>query len=148
MKFVASGGSILALAAAITHLSLAVAAQQLALVRSAGLSPWKGGGFGMFAAVDGLAWRKLRVWVEAPGRHEELELPPSLAELGAKAAVLPSPARLAGLAQAVAAREQRKGRAVSRVRIEVHATDFDPASLAANRRRLARHVHEAETGRP
>ena len=39
---------------------LSVAAVQLVLVRSAGLTPWKGGGFGMFAAVDGGAVRILK----------------------------------------------------------------------------------------
>ena len=37
---------------AVPLLLIGVAARQITLVRAAGLSPWHGGGFGMFASID------------------------------------------------------------------------------------------------
>ena len=42
------------------------------LARTAGLSPWKGGGFGMFSTTDDAGRRRVRVFVSAPERSEEI----------------------------------------------------------------------------
>ena len=47
-------------------LLLAVAGAQMTLARTAGLSPWKGGGFGMFSTTDDAGRRRVRVFVSAP----------------------------------------------------------------------------------
>src|SRR5262245_2192837 len=57
---------------------LAVAVTQVVLARVADLSPWKGGGFGMFATNDGAAFRYVRLFVDAPGRSEETHVTESL----------------------------------------------------------------------
>jgi hypothetical protein len=57
-------------------LLVAVAALQMSLALTAQLSPWKGGGFGMFASNDGLPFREVRVLISAPTRSEELTVPP------------------------------------------------------------------------
>jgi hypothetical protein len=44
-----------------TALLLLVACAQMILTRTDHLSPWKGGGFGMFASVDGLPFRWVRL---------------------------------------------------------------------------------------
>ena len=123
-------------------LLVAVAATQMALSLTAGLSPWKGGGFGMFASNDGLTFRQVRVFVAAPSRSEEILVPPSLVHDAAVAATFPRPQALEALAQSIAARERRYGRDVETVRVEVSRTVFSP-TLEATRapvRTLTVHV--------
>jgi hypothetical protein len=115
------------LAVALPSLVLAgVAGTQMLLARTAGLSPWKGGGFGMFASVDGMPFRQVRIFVAAPARSEELDIPPSLEDAAARAATFPHRAALEALAWRVAARERRHVREADTVRIEVWRADFSP----------------------
>ena len=67
-----------------------VATTQIVLTQVTMLSPWKGGGFGMFSTLDGRPFRYVRMFVRAPERSEELAVPPSLEELAASAEILPS----------------------------------------------------------
>jgi hypothetical protein len=113
-------------------LLLTVAATQMTLAWTSDLSPWKGGGFGMFASVDGTPFRAVRIFVSAPDRSEELVVPASLEEAAARAATFPHRRALARLARQVAARERRHGREVDTVRIEVWRADYS-ASLDATR---------------
>jgi len=115
---------------------LVVAARQVVLTHTAGLSPWKGGGFGMFSTSDDAGHRQLRIFVSAPGRSEELAIPPSLEDDAGRAAVLPSDARLSRLAQQVVDRERRHQRPVDAVRIEAWRTVYAPGTLAATRQLL------------
>src|SRR5262249_14343881 len=103
---------------------VAVALMQIFLTYRTGLTPWKGGGFGMFATTDGTGFRYVRLFVDAPDRSEELEVPPSLEDLADRAQALPSTVQLDRLARATAAREQRKSRPVETVRVEVWRVDF------------------------
>jgi hypothetical protein len=121
----------------------AVAVRQIHLVRTADLPPWKGGGFGMFSTTDGLADRRLRIVVTGPGRAEQIEVPPRLLKIAAKAALLPDEARLEGLARAIAADEREAGRPVETIDIEVLTTRYAPKTLYAEERSLARHHHRA-----
>ena len=113
-----------------------VAITQVLLAKTADLSPWKGGGFGMFATTDGTAFRHVRIFVEAEGRSEELEIAPSQEFSAACAELFPSNRMLGSLAQAVVKREQRYRRPVKTVRIEVFRTEFRPISLDATDRPL------------
>jgi len=106
-------------------LLVVVALTQILLVRSAHLSPWKGGGFGMFASIDGLAFRAVRIQVDAPQRSEQLAVPPSLQHFADAAATLPTCGSLERLAQGVITRERRLGRAVDRVRVEVWRASYE-----------------------
>jgi hypothetical protein len=112
------------------------AAVQILLAQVADLSPWKGGGFGMFASLDHPPFRGIDIVVEAPDRSETLEISPSLEEPAARAATFPSDRRLTQLAKAVVAREQRRGQPVETVKLEVWRHQFDPDSLRATERRL------------
>ena len=67
-------------------LLLAVAGAQVTLTRTAGLSPWKGGGFGMFSTTDDAGRRWVRVFVSAPERSEEIAIAPSLEDAAKRAA--------------------------------------------------------------
>jgi hypothetical protein len=117
-----------------------VASGQIALTYLTPLSPWKGGGFGMFATLDGRPFRYVRMFVRAPERSEELAVPSSLEELAASAEILPSDQRLERLARAVVAREHRRGRPVEEVRLDVWRVEFGAGSLAPSDRLLRRYV--------
>ena len=116
-----------------------VAATQIVLTETQGLSPWKGGGFGMFSTLDGRPFRYVRIFVRAPERSEELAVPPSLEELAASAEILPSDLQLERLARGVIAREQRRGRPADEVRIDLWRVDFAVGSLAPRDRLLRRY---------
>ena len=120
-----------------------VAATQIALTQVAMLSPWKGGGFGMFATLDGRPFRYARLFVRAPERSEELTVPPSLEDLTASAEILPGNAQLDRLARAVIARERRRGRPADEVRIEVWRVEFAAGSLMPRERLLRAHEYRA-----
>lgn len=119
-----------------------VAGTQIFLVKAAGLTAWKGGGFGMFSTLDDAPHRTIRVVVEAPSRSEEAELAPSLDDDVARALTLPSRYRLVRLAEAVAARERRYQRAVTRVRITVWRHDVDRATLGFTPVVLREYTHD------
>jgi hypothetical protein len=102
-----------------TVLLLAVASAQMILARTSLLSPWKGGGFGMFASVDGAPFRWVRVYVDGPDRSEELAVPESLADRAHRVATWPHSRAVRGFANAVIAREKRHRRPVETVRIEI-----------------------------
>ena len=115
---------------------IVVSIVQVFLAKTASLSPWKGGGFGMFATTDGTAFRHVRIFVEAKERSVELEIAPSQEMAAAGAQLFPSDRLLTRLAQTVVSRERRYGRPVETVRIEVWRTEFSPGSLDATNRLL------------
>ncbi len=106
-------------------LLIVVAVAQIILAKTADLSPWKGGGFGMFATIDGTAFRHMRIVVEAPGRSEQLDIAPSQEIITARSALFPSERFLLKTAKAVAARERRYERPVETVTIEVWRADYN-----------------------
>ena len=68
-----------------------VAAIQVALVRGAGLSPWSGGGFGMFSTLDHGSRRHLHAFIVRPGLRREVLPPAALADEVKRALTLPIP---------------------------------------------------------
>jgi hypothetical protein len=119
-----------------TALLLTVAVTQILLTRTADLSPWKGGGFGMFATTDGTAFRYVRLFVDAPERSEELTVPQSLENAALRAQLFPSDHFLLRLGEATAVRERRQGRSVSSVRVEVWKIEFSNRPLRSTERKL------------
>jgi hypothetical protein len=120
-----------------TVLLLIVALTQILLTRTGDLSPWKGGGFGMFATTDGTAFRYVRLFVEAPARSEELTIPASLEDAALRAQLFPSDRFLFRLGEAAAMRERRQKRSVSSVRVEVWKIEFtNGAPLRSTERKL------------
>jgi hypothetical protein len=118
-------------------LLMAVASVQVVLTRASGLSPWKGGGFGMFSTTDDSGRRRVKVFVSAPDRSEEIVITPSLEDAAARAMMLPSDDRLTRLARRVIERERRYDRPVHTVRIETWRVVYAPDTLRATLR-LAR----------
>jgi hypothetical protein len=118
-----------------------VAVIQIALSRTADLTPWKGGGFGMFATLDHGAYRGIDIVVDAPDRSEALEVPESLETAVARAAAYPADWLMRALGEGVAAREKRHQRPVSRVTLRVWRTDFDRETLHPSERPLRTFVY-------
>ena len=108
-------------------LLVAVAASQLILAHTAELSPWVGGGFGMFASTDGRGARHLHVVELRTGIERELYPTEELADLVRRARSLPTDGNLRALALALA-EPSRRDESVS-VRVEVWRTRFDPRTL-------------------
>src|SRR5262245_56561166 len=120
------------------------AAIQMLLVQYGGLSPWKGGGFGMFATLDHTPFRGVDIVVEALDRSESVEISPSLEFEAARAATYPSAASLRRLARAVVARERRQARPVDTVKLTVWRQEFNPVTLHSTERHLRSHVYQAQ----
>jgi hypothetical protein len=101
-----------------------VAATQIVMTEVQMLSPWKGGGFGMFSTLDERPFRYVRMFVRAPERSEELAVPPSLEEPGGlrRDPAERSSARAAGPCSRRARAPARPAR--RRVRIDVWRVEF------------------------
>ena len=122
-----------------------VALTQIVLARTLDLTPWKGGGFGMFSTLDHSAYRHIDVVVDAPGRSEALEIPASLQDEAARAAACPSDALLRRLAGKIADRERRNHRPVARVTLTAWRTAFDRETLRPTEQQIRifeLHPHE------
>jgi hypothetical protein len=117
---------------------------QVAATGVAALTPWKGGGFGMFSTNDHAAHRTIRITVTARDRSEEIAISPSLRDAADRAAMLPGRRQLARLARLVVERERRHGRPAESVRIECWRTDYDPTTLASTRRGLCHFVFRVD----
>jgi hypothetical protein len=116
-------------AAAAPVLLALVAGVQIWLAHAHGLTPWCGGGFGMFSTIDGWGARHLHAWLRGDGWRREVEVPRELKALEEKALALPDPARLRALALALAARDDGRLGAPRSVEILVLARSFDGDEL-------------------
>jgi len=119
-------------------------ASQIVLVHTSALTPWKGGGFGMFSTLDHGAHRRVTVVVDAPDRSEAVAIAPSLEEAEARAANCPTDRLLTALAAGIAARERRYDRPVSSVTLTVWRTEFEPVTLRASDRMLRTFRYRAQ----
>jgi hypothetical protein len=81
---------------------LLVAASHVSLRYSSDLTPWKGGGFGMFSTVDSPGTRLLRVQLRSDLGTTPVAVPPWLTDLATEARAAPSEERLARLADELA----------------------------------------------
>ena len=122
---------------------ITVACCQISLTRTSRLSPWKGGGFGMFASLDGIGFRRVRLFVEGRSRSEELAVPDSLAIDAMKVAALPTERALRALGGRVLTRERQKQRPAGSVRVEVWRTSFSP-TLESSSTRISALTREAD----
>ena len=125
-----------------------IACTQVALVHRANLTPWKGGGFGMFSTLDHAAFRGITVVVESANRSETIEIPPELEGIAARVAACPSDWLLRIFAESIVASQQRDGETITQVRISVSRTDFDPVTLGANERKLRAVVFDSRRLEP
>ena len=96
----------------------------------------------MFSSLDHSGYRGVDVVIDAPDRSEELQIPASLEDSAARAAACPTDWLLRHLAEGVVARERRYERPVTRVRLTMWRTEFDPVTLRASERRLRTFVYD------
>ena len=108
---------------------LVVAALQLVLAQTQALSPWSGGGFGMFSTLDHGSRRHLHAFVLRPGLRREVMPPPGLEEEVSRALTLPTQARLRSIAVRLADTPTPDHGPPTAVQIQVWHTRFDPATL-------------------
>lgn len=133
-----TAGRARALAASLATLPavllVAVASVQIVLACTAHLSPWSGGGFGMFASTDSPARRHLHAWALRPGLRSELEIPKELETPARRALALPVPSRMRPLAEALARIEEEEGdpdaAPLEAVSLQVFGASFDLDTLA------------------
>jgi hypothetical protein len=108
----------------------AVAVVQIGLARGAGLSPWLGGGFGMFSTTDAWGRRHLHAFAWRTGLRRELRAPPSLDPAVRRALALPTERHLRELAAALARLPAPDEAPLEAIEIQVFARRYDPATLA------------------
>ncbi len=111
-------------------LLLAVASNQHRLVMRDGLTPWCGGGFGMFSTADGRFARHLHVYATSAGVQTELAIPAALEERAQAVAALPSRARLDALARDLAPFAESDFEPPDSIRVDVFTVRFDQTTLA------------------
>ena len=110
-------------------LLLALALAQIGGWLAFDLSPWKGGGFGMFSTNDHGAFRQVRVVEVAAGSERRVALPEELERLVRHVREVPREANLRRLGAAL--REHSPRLAV--LRVEVWRTEFAATDLAPTR---------------
>lgn len=111
-----------------------VASNQLRLATTEGLSPWSGGGFGMFSSTDSPGRRHLHALVQNESIRREVALPADLEETVRRATTLPNRRRLGRLAAELAALESRGPIRWDEIELQVWAADYDRRSLAPDGR--------------
>jgi hypothetical protein len=94
------------------------------------LSPWLGGGFGMFSTADSPTRRHLHAVALRPGLRQDVEIPEALERDLRKALGLPSAGRLRALARELEAIEIEQG--------DPHAAPLDAISIVVYRLRFDR----------
>ena len=110
-------------------LLIAVGLQQLFLFETDALSPWSGGGFGMFSSIDAGAARHLHAYQIRPGLHREIQLPVSLHDEARRMLTLPSRPRMRAIAQAIAKVSTPDDGAPDSVLLQVWHTTYDRETL-------------------
>ena len=115
-------------------LLVAVAIAQIVLARTAHLSAWSGGGFGMFSTTDAPARRHLHAWALRPGLRSELEIPADLEASARSALALPIASQLRPIAEALVRIEEEQGdpdaAPLESIVLQVFRLDYDGATLA------------------
>jgi hypothetical protein len=108
-----------------------VAFLQLFLVRAHDLTPWRGGGFGMFSTNDDES-RLIEVWVtDAQGERPTVV---TLEQWPTPVTALPSETRLAALGRRVAEAERARGNEVRSVRVAAWRSEFTAPAMRPERR--------------
>ncbi len=105
----------------------AVALHQLYAVRAHDLTPWKGGGFGMFASTDVGPTRRLEVSMLRGASSVRVQIPEELREQAGRVRRLPTPERLEALGRAVGVALPDSAGVYRAIRVEFWRIHFDDA---------------------
>ena len=111
-------------------LLIVVAANQLRLASIESLSPWSGGGFGMFCCTDSPNNRHLHAFVQNEGIRREIAIPIDMRQSVRRATTLPTRPRLEMLAMELADIESRGFIRWKEIDLQVWSVVYDPDSLA------------------
>jgi len=84
-------------------LLIAVACVQIVLAHTRQLTPWKGGGFGMFSTADGPSARWLRCYLIVNGRPVSVSVPDEVDTERLRVRSMPSPKRMNEISAGIAA---------------------------------------------
>jgi hypothetical protein len=113
-------------------LLVVVALHQLLLVHARDLSPWLGGGFGMFSTTDVGSARHVHVYLLRPGLEREVRVQPQQEPIEIRALALPSDPNLEKLALSLARTPTPDHGPAQAVRVQLWKTRYDPETLLAS----------------
>ena len=105
-----------------------VALNQIRITRTTDLTPWKGGGFGMFSTLDRPRARQVRVHLVGGGRDIPFAIPADLNVLEESAKNLPSARNLLRLGREIAQTLEHRLAGLETIRVEVWRRALDPDS--------------------
>ena len=111
-------------------LLILVACNQIRLSQLDGLSPWSGGGFGMFSSTDTRGNRVIRAIAVRPGIRRELLIPADLNETVQRSITLPTEPRMRSLAYELARMPSVDEGNLQSIIIEVWTVQYDHLTLA------------------
>ncbi len=115
-----------------------VAVNQLRLAHTTMLSPWSGGGFGMFSTTDSPDNRHLHAALANEAIRKEVSIPRDLVTEARRATTLPTRRRLGDLAAELALRAAQDRMRWDAIEMQVWAIDYHPDTLAPRGRLLRR----------
>jgi hypothetical protein len=121
-------------------LLLGVAVLQIWLARVHALSPWAGGGFGMFSTTDVRGNRHLHAFATHPGVRREVRVPVELHSSARRVLAFPSERAQRDLALRLLDIPDATWGTARSIEIQVWATRFDPLTLAPSAYLLRSHV--------
>jgi hypothetical protein len=127
-----------------------IACLQLTLAHTRSLTPWKGGGFGMFSTVDSRDARFVRLFVKTADGEFPVATPPNAREAVSRARSLPTREQLETVAREVARSAWSRADARSRSRLRPKQKIDPPDSVVpaqAVRAEMWRYVFDAGSGR-
>ena len=110
-------------------LLILVAGHQLCLVYTQQLTPWLGGGFGMFSTIDDGVNRYLRVTLLGPHGQEPVQVPDELDEHRDRVRSLPSARAMQRFAAALAPLYAAEGMHFTSIRVEVWRTAYTTTQM-------------------
>lgn len=113
---------------------MCVAINQTRLVFTESMSPWSGGGFGMFSTTDAATDRHLHVYEVTSRLRRELNVPAELDDAIRRALTLPSEPQLRVLAALLTEHLARSS--TRSIEIQVWSTHYETADLRPQSRVL------------
>jgi len=110
-------------------LLVAVACAQIALARGWQLSPWLGGGFGMFSTTDAWARRHVHAYAIRPGVRRELDVTRCGGRALLRVLALPSDRHLRALTRCLAELPSPDEGPLEAIELQVWGVRYDRATL-------------------
>lgn len=111
-------------------LLVTVAALQIWLSRAHDLSPWAGGGFGMFASADVRGTRHLHAYAIYPAARRELAVPEDAFDRARRALSFPSRRALERLAARLGEQRDPVWGTPGAIELQVFQTRLEPHTLS------------------